>query len=495
MLLNMLAALRASDGGRYGEFGNSMPTEQLKQARRQLVVSEERFRALVESTSDWVWEVDVDGRYTYSSPRVNDVLGFTSQEILGRSYLDFMSPDEADRIDGLFGYITCGKEPFVQLRKTCLHRDGREVILESSGVPITDPDGELIGYRGIDRDITHRIRMEARLRESEEIFGHFAGNAREAFWVKDLEQDKVIYISPAYETIWRDPVENVYQESTRALRFVHPDDLDRVLAAMQEASRGGTDLEYRIVLRGGEVRWIHARSFPVANSAGEIYRCAGTAEDITDRKLAEESRLRHERLQRDTLVREVHHRIKNNLQGIVGLLRQQLGAYHEFDDVLKKLVGQIMSISLIHGLQGSSESVQLQDIVRAIGSSIEDVFGDAVEIEMQLDSSRPHILVEEDAVPIALIVNELLTNAAKHGLRGQTIRLSLKDEGANTRIQVSNRLAEHTSQSSLNQQINEGLGIGLMRSLMPKRGAQLDFSSEKDGFSAMLTLDVTSRSQ
>lgn len=135
-----------------------------KQTELDLRASEERYRNLVETSFDWVWEVDAEARYTYSSPRVHELLGWTPEEVLGRTRFDFMPEAEAARVRRLYESIAEARRPFVALENTNLHREGRVVVLESSAVPVFRPDGTWMGYRGTDRDITARRAAEKHLR-------------------------------------------------------------------------------------------------------------------------------------------------------------------------------------------------------------------------------------------------------------------------------------------------------------------------------------------
>jgi PAS domain S-box-containing protein len=139
-----------------------------RQADEALRESEERFRSLVEATSDLVWETDTAGRLIYISPHVQDLLGYTPEEVLGKTFLELLAPEEAQRMGELLSPILERRKPYVFVGKTCLHKCGRPVVLESSGVPILDARGEFLGYRGIDRNITERHRAaEALYREKE----------------------------------------------------------------------------------------------------------------------------------------------------------------------------------------------------------------------------------------------------------------------------------------------------------------------------------------
>jgi PAS domain S-box-containing protein len=142
--------------------------EEHRQSEKHTRESEQRFRDLTESTSDWVWEVDREGVYTYCSPKVTELLGYEPKEIIGKTPFDFMPSEEANRVSDIFYSFVSSQQPFVSLENSNVHKNGNLVVMETSGVPIFTDDGELLGYRGIDRDITERKRAEEVLRKSEE---------------------------------------------------------------------------------------------------------------------------------------------------------------------------------------------------------------------------------------------------------------------------------------------------------------------------------------
>ncbi|MDD5023677.1 MAG: PAS domain S-box protein [Methanoregula sp.] len=131
-----------------------------KNAEAALRESEKRFRNLFETTSDLVWEVDETGHYTYVSPKVLATLGYTPDELRGKTPFDVMPPEEAARVGEIFSKIIASQQPFSSLENSSLHKDGYIVILDTSGVPVFRPDGTFCGFRGIDRDITARKRAE-----------------------------------------------------------------------------------------------------------------------------------------------------------------------------------------------------------------------------------------------------------------------------------------------------------------------------------------------
>jgi len=124
----------------------------------------DRFRAMTENTSDWIWEIDENLNYTYASPRIKELLGYEPEEIIGKTPFDLMSPDEGERVFEDFSHIVKLRLPFSRVENTNLHKDGHQVVLETSGVPIINAFGNFMGYRGIDRDTTERREIEERNR-------------------------------------------------------------------------------------------------------------------------------------------------------------------------------------------------------------------------------------------------------------------------------------------------------------------------------------------
>ena len=132
---------------------------------RDLRKSEERYRLLVESSSDFIWEVDANGIYTYANQKIKDLLGYEPEEIIGKTPFDLMPAYEVERVARLFKDIFESQKPFQELENTNLHKDGHHVVLDTSGVPIFDTNGNFSGYRGIDRDISKRKKTEKRLND------------------------------------------------------------------------------------------------------------------------------------------------------------------------------------------------------------------------------------------------------------------------------------------------------------------------------------------
>lgn len=139
-------------------------------------------------------------------------------------------------------------------------------------------------------DSSEHPNMEERVRESEERFRQLAENIREVFWLSSVDKNEMLYISPAYETIWGRSCQSLYAAPRSWLDAIHPEDRERVTqAALNDQAAGQYAVEYRILRPDGSQRWILDRAFPIRNAAGEVYRIAGIAEDITAARNAREA--------------------------------------------------------------------------------------------------------------------------------------------------------------------------------------------------------------
>ena len=259
-------------------------SEQMSQALR---ASEGRYRSLVETTFDWVWEMDAQGRYTFASPRVWDLLGYRPEEMIGRTPFDFMPEDEARRVQAVFAQIAVRREPFAVLENTNRHRDGRLVVAETSGTPILSPEGTLLGYRGMDRDITARKHAEEALRHAQTLLQSVTEGTSDAIYVKDL-QGRYLMLNAAAARLVSKPSEEVLGKDDTAL--FAPDEARRVMEGDRRVMASDSVQTYEeLVTSRGVARTLLSAKGPVRDAQGKVIGLFGVARDITERKQAEET--------------------------------------------------------------------------------------------------------------------------------------------------------------------------------------------------------------
>lgn len=284
-LLHVLAtSSRLDDGSLLLEFQDiTLLTRDLESLSRR----EMHYRTLVEVASDWVWEVDGDGMYTYVSPRCRTLLGYEPNELIGKSPFDLMPPEEADRCRVHYAAIVQTRSQLTDFENINLHRDGHQVVLESCAVPIINERGELAGYRGIDRDITARKKVEQALVHSREMLAEAQRIAHMGNWEWDAEHRRFEFSDGLCRIFGIEPSEFI--GTMEAMNnMVHPQDRQLARTAMDRIMRGDKALtvEHRILRTDGTERIIEVRAEPRRDKDGSL-RILGTTQDITDRRKAE----------------------------------------------------------------------------------------------------------------------------------------------------------------------------------------------------------------
>lgn len=446
-----------------------------RESEKALRNSEESFRQLVANSPNGVL-VEQDGIYVYSNPEAQRMLGYSQEELERTSVLNVIHPDEHRTIQERLRRAAKGhnNQPLVI---TVVRKDGSTFLAESTSVPIT--------YNGrpaaliLSRDVTEVKRSEEALRRSEELFRQLAENLQQVLWIRDFATQRIVYVNPAYEKIFGQTCESLYADPRSFMKVIHPDDQDRVKKAVQAQYKNHIpfDEQYRIVRSNGEVRWIWARNYPLRDAHGTLYRLFGMADDITEAHRSEEA-LRASLEEKNALLREIHHRVKNNMQVIISLLDMQAHLSND-PHVREQFIEsetRIRSMAMVHEqLYRSSSMAHLNfsDYLERLAWDINNAYNIHENITLRLDI-EPVTLDIEQAVPCGLLVNEIITNAFKHafpdGRAGQVcIELHRVDDEILLRIQDDGvGFPEHLDVHNL-----DSMGLKLIHLLARQIGAEV----------------------
>ncbi len=296
-----LATWRTKSGAFFS--GIIRDVSERKRIHAALAASEERFRSLVSNIPGAVYRCACDPDWTmeFLSNAIEDLCGYPASDFLGnrvRSYASVIHPDDRTTVERKVLEAVARRQPYV-IEYRLLRKDGEICWVYEKGQAVFDRSGQVLWLEGVVVDITDRKRAEDAQRESEERFRQLAEQIKEVFWLSDPDKNQIFYVSPAYELIWGRPCETLYASPRSWLDAIHPDDRSRILHAVLTKQVGGEyDEEYRIIRPDGSERWIRDRAFPIHDAAGQVYRIAGIAEDITARKRIEDAlREKEERLE------------------------------------------------------------------------------------------------------------------------------------------------------------------------------------------------------
>lgn len=379
----------------------------------------------------------------------------------------------------------------------CTRRHAEEILkfgaatLESE-VEESKADIAKLG-RSLQLGISRLKQTELDLRESEERFRQMAENSSEVFWIVSLDLRKIIYVNPVFEKMWGFSAHSINGSLLLLLRNVVPEDRSKLASTFRgDPGPGDRSAEFRIKRSDGCIRWIRDRSFPIRDDDGNIIRLAGIMEDITEAKRFELVRQEQARKQRDSLVREVHHRIKNHLQGITGLLQTRMLENPGFLQPLQSTVGQIKAIAVIHGLQGQQDSghIRLYALLSAIVESLQMLHQAGITLDEKVAGAEGPVISEEEAVPVSLILNELIHNAYKHAVvngDSNVVTVQLRQSDGDVEVIIINAIDDET-RCRINMEAGRGNGLSLIESMMPVDGASLAFDCSAGKTTVVLRL-------
>lgn|GEM_PF-1106522 len=391
---------------------------------------------LLNKLPEAVIATDLDDRIIYLNSKAENLYGVRADSVIGYALTNlyqcqWLQPeDEAIAVKSL---ATLG-EWHGENRHLC--QDGHTLHVATSLTVLRNAQAEPIGLLAVLRDITQVKCTELALKESELHLSHLTENIREAFWIMDLVRQKIVYVSPAYEQIFGLSRRALYRNAWDWIRLIHPDDRHLVNQPFLLAdSNYNACLEYRIIRTDGSVRWIRDRRFSIRNPLGQINRIIGLIEDWTEQKQASQQ-LKAALAEKEVLLRELHHRVKNNLQIISGLLYLQ--GYHlnnpELVDILKASRDRIESIAHIHDQLCRSQNLSRINIQQYIHTLVKHLYSSLCPCQSQIKlllNIEAITLNPNMAIYCGLIINELLSNSLKYAFPEQqpgTIGIDLYQE-------------------------------------------------------------------
>jgi len=268
--------------GREAKMSTIQDLSDNRQTQLALRNSEARLKSVIESLPYEFFMLDADERYlmvnSVAQHRWGNPIGKRPEDLAAdKKTLTLWKNNNRRALAG----ETVAEE--VELR-----RQGKSRFLYNIISPIHSA-GQIIGIVGVNFDITTLKTAESALRESEERFRQMAEHLSEVFWLFDWINKKVIYVSPSYKKVWGRSADDLYRNYDEWKQSIYPDDLAHAQASFDAiiATGGGDTRQYRIVRPDGEIRWISDRGFAIADDKGRLYRIAGIAKDITERKAAE----------------------------------------------------------------------------------------------------------------------------------------------------------------------------------------------------------------
>ena len=339
---------------------------------RSLEQEQERFQSVAESSGEWIWEVDSEGKYVFSNPCIDKILGYSAEEIIGMKCCDLICQSEREEKKKLFKDCE-NKKKQICITKNCLHKDGQTIILESHIALKYTADGRFAGFRGVDRDITERKKAEAEISNSKKYFETILYSLLSGIVIIDAKTHEIIDVNPAALTMMRSTREEVIG------KVCH-----NFLCPVENGKCPITDLgltvdrSEKILLTNNGSRISILKSIGKVESNGRSLLIENFV-DISDRKQMAAKLLKSERLAAiGELATMVAHDLRNPLQAI--------SATTHF---LKKATIQKRNEKMNFIIQRIDDSIKYSDEI------IRDLLDYSANLKLDYGNADPHSVVHE----------------------------------------------------------------------------------------------------
>jgi PAS domain S-box-containing protein len=440
-----------------------------KKAVQALRESEEKYRKIFESLYDVYYLTDREGIVIEISPSVSTRAGWDPEDVIGHPVTDFYR-DPSDR--EIF-WKNLNEVGFVNdYELQLLAKDGQVLEVSVSSHIVFDDECNPVGVEGVLRNITTRKKMEKALRESEEKFRTMVEHSFQGIFI--VQDMRIVYANEAITHITGYSLEELYALSPEKIQgIIHPEDQKVVWGRMADRLAGKkvpSRYEFKTVRKNGDTVWLEMVSNRIEFEGKPAIQ--GATIDISDRQQADEQ-IKASLREKEVMLREIHHRVKNNMQIILSLLRIQSRTVKDKGtrEMFKQSQNRIRSMALIHEAlykSGDLAHIDIADYISRMTTHLLSIYReDLGEVDVKQEAEGIFLDINK-AIPCGLIISELVSNSLKHAFPDKRegkvlIRMTKRNKGKYSLIVKDNGIG---FPEDLNFRATETLGLQLVTDLV-----------------------------
>ncbi len=447
-----------------------------KQAEQELHEKAALLQRITDNIGDVVGITDLSGTFTYHTD-FPPVTGYGKGALVGKNVFDFIHPDDLECVQSAFkefiAYQQEGRR--VEYRLRCA--DGSHIWMEADGTVIKDEEGNTKELLFSARDISERKMAEAELQEQRALLQSIVDNVPGQLFVLDREHRYMTANTDALTFMGVDTVDEVVGKTV--FDFFPKDLAQRLYADDEEVFATGKSPvteEWQLIDKSGATRWVLATKVPFADETGEFKGMIVISHDITERK-QEREQLQATLKEKQLLMQELNHRVKNNLSlvsSLIGLKESSLDGEVDLSD----LRNQVNAIAIVHESLQESDDITHIDLKNLMTGILSAVFHPSRGQHVTIENEIPDVSVPtKAAVPLGLIINETATNAVKHAFTGEDearFAVAMKADSAGNNYVLTITNTGRPLPEEVDMENPQGLGLQLVSALVAQLRGTLE---------------------
>lgn len=398
-------------------------------------LTNDNLRTMLKYSNDIITILDDKGTILFESPSIEKILGYTQEELIGRNAFEFIHKEDCKEVFGFFKEGLKIPERSTTIEYRFRKKDGSYVYLESAGIAVDD-NPYMNGIVVNSKDVTEKRKNEVIIKKLTAAIEQSSNT----IVITDVD-GKIEYVNKKFEDLTGYSKDEVKGFSPSILQSGETTDSE--YRKMWTAILTGNPWQGNVLNRkkNGTLYWENMKITPVVDQTDKITNFIAIKDDVTEDMMNDEQ-LKKALKEKDIMLKEIHHRVKNNLQIVISLLNLQASSVD--DSKLKSQLtisqNRVRSMALIHQLLYRSNdlsSIGIEDYLYSISGQLLSAYGDLKDrITVKICASDIYFNIE-NAVPFGLLINELITNSLKHGFTGGTkgtinIKLTRNENGSYT---------------------------------------------------------------
>lgn len=436
------------DGEVIGIVGSLSDISEHKLYEEQLQKSLERYDIVAKATSDTIWDLDLEtDRMLYNS-NIHNMFGYKKNQVknLGTWWHNKIHPEDLKNVDEALANVLKNGEERFQMEYRFKAADGSYKYILDRAFVIKDDDGKALRMIGAMQDVTQKEEEEERLKLLESVI---TNTSESIVIINDKTGEygrEIIYVNKAFKKLTGYSKDEVIGGTLHFLNGPETNPVIRKQLRQAMLDHKAIEVEFINYKKNGEKFWINTSMVPVQNNKNEYTHWVSIGKDITDKK-EKEQEIKASLQEKETLLAEIHHRVKNNLAVVSGMMLLQ--AFDTENEALQsKLydsVSRIKTMATVHELLYQSNSfsqLEFSETLRKLVENVSETFQTKTKVNLDISCDLVKLNINQ-AIPASLIVNEVITNAYKHAFKNrdsgkilfnlieddEKINITIKDNG------------------------------------------------------------------